>query len=192
MLMKKIFVVAVLLLAALSGSAQEKVMTVQKKDGTSADTRVADVKEISFLAVEAGSQGVLVKTQSGETAAVRFEANPVVTVANGKLNVRSSDADAMVFEISDVAEILFGDASEGMAIKAPEGLAFVVQEGGALLRGIPKGVKPRIYTMDGRCLPTPPLQGDELRLNRATLGAGIFIVKVGSFATKIRVGRDER
>ena len=190
MLMKKIFVVAVLLLAALSGSAQEKVMTVQKKDGTSADTRVADVKEISFLAVEAGSQGVLVKTQSGETAAVRFEANPVVTVANGKLNVRSSDADAMAFEISDVAEILFGDASEGTAIKAPEGLAFVVQEGGALLRGIPKGVKPRIYTMDGRCLPTPPLQGDELRLNRATLGAGIFIVKVGSFATKIRVGRD--
>jgi hypothetical protein len=96
----------------------------------------------------------------------------------------------MVFEISDIAEILFGDASEGTAIKAPEGLAFVVQEGGALLRGIPKGVKPRIYTMDGRSLPTPPQQGDELRLNRATLGAGIFIVKVGSFATKIRVGRD--
>ena len=187
MLMREFFVLAVLLLAALPGWAQEKVMTVQKKDGTNVGTRVSDVKEISFLAVDTGSQGVLVKTQGGETAAVRFEANPVVTIANGKLNVRSSGAETMTFEISDIAEILFGDASDGTAIKAPEGLAFVVQEGGALLRGIPKGVQPRIYTPDGRSMPTPPLQGSELRLNRATLGSGLFIVKVGAFATKIRL-----
>ena len=37
---------------ALSGQAQEKVMNVQKTDGTNAQTRVADVKEIRFLDAE--------------------------------------------------------------------------------------------------------------------------------------------
>jgi hypothetical protein len=44
-----------------------------------------------------------------------------------------------------------------------------------------------IYSIDGRSLPTPSFSNGELRLSRATLGTGIFIVKVGTFSTKIQL-----
>ncbi len=184
--MRKILVVATLFLGVLSGQAQEKVMNIQKTDGTTAQTRVADLKQISFLTVDEGGQGLLVKTTGGETTAVLFETNPVVTISDGKLIVKSSSADAVEFEITDITEILFGDASDASAISKLEGFACVLQDGGVLLRGIPTGVKPRVFSIDGRSFPTPPFMGDELRLTRATLGTGIFIVKVGTFSTKIQ------
>ena len=184
--MRKILVVAALCLSALSAQAQEKVMNIRKTDGTTEQTRVADLKQISFLTVEEGGQGLLVKTTGGETAAVLFETNPVVTISNGKLTIKSGLANTVEYEITDIAEIWFGDAKEGTAISQMKGFAYVVQDGGALLRGIPKGVQPRVYSLDGRILPTPPMQNGELRLSRATLGSGIFIVKVGTFTTKIQ------
>ena len=184
--MRRILVVAALLLGGLSIQAQEKVMNILKTDGTRSQTRVADLKQISFLTVDEGGQGLLLKTLGGETAAVLFETNPVVTVSNGKLNVSSGSTDAVEFEISDIAEIQFGDASGGSSISHPEGFSCVLQDDGMLLRGIPKGIAPRVYSLDGRSLPTPPFQGGELRLSRGTLGSGIFIVKVGAFSTKIK------
>lgn len=184
--MRKILVLAALFLGGLSSQAQEKVMNIQKMDGTIAQTRVADLKQISFLTVDEGGQGLLVKTSGGETTAVLFEASPVVTVSSGKLTVKSSSADAVQFEISDIVEIQFGDASDATAISNLEGFACVLQDGGVLLRGIPKGVKPRICSIDGRSLPTPPFSDGELRLSRATLGTGIFIVNVGKFSTKVQ------
>ena len=70
--MRKILVVATLFLGVLTGKAQEKVMNIQKTDGTTSQTRVADLKQISFLTVEEGGQGLLVKTMGGETTAVLF------------------------------------------------------------------------------------------------------------------------
>ncbi len=185
--MRKIFVVASLFLGVLSVQAQEKVMNLLKKDGTSASTRVADLSQISFLAVDVSDQGLQVKTLGGETAAVLFESNPVVTISSGKLVIKSQPADTLEFEITDIAEILFGPTGDQTVIRQPEGFAYVLQKGGVLLRGIPKGVTPRVYSLNGHSLPMPPLQGDELRLDRSTLGKGIFIVKVGTFATKIQL-----
>ena len=162
-------------------------MNILKKDGTSTKTRVADLKQISFLTVEEGGQGLLVKTLGGETATVLFETNPVVTISNGKLFVKPSSEDAVEFEITDIAEILFGDTSDPTVISKLKGFAYVLQDGGALFRGIPKGVKPRVFSLDGRNLPTPPLHNGEMQLSRATMGAGIFIVKVGTFSTKIKL-----
>lgn len=184
--MRKILVVATLFLCSLAGQAQEKVMNIIRTDGITAQTRVADLKEISFLTIEEGGRGLIVKTLGDETAAVLFEANPVVTVSEGKLNIKPKTADAIEFEISDIAEIVFGEVSDATAIKGTEGFAFVLQEGGALLRGIPEGTTPLVYSIDGRRLPTPSFSNGELKLSRATLGSGIFIVKVGTFATKVK------
>jgi hypothetical protein len=101
--MRKILIVATLFLCALSGQAQEKVMKVMKKDGTNTQTRVADLKQIRFLTVEEGGQGLLVKTLGGQTAAVLFETNPVVTASDGKLIVKPSSSESVVFEISYIA-----------------------------------------------------------------------------------------
>ena len=184
--MRKILVVTTLFLGVLTGRAQEKVMNIQKTDGTITQTRVADLKQISFLAVEDDGQGLLVKTSDGEMAAVLFESNPVVTVSSGKLTIKSSSADAVEFEIENIAEIQFGDVSEVTAIAGPEGTTCVVQDGCVLLRDIPTGIEPRICTADGRSIPVPPFAGNQLRLSRATLGTGIFIVRIGAFSAKIK------
>ena len=184
--MRKILAVT-LSLCILPIHADEKVMNIQKKDGTTMQTRVADLKQINFLTTNEGDQGLLVKTQDGETAAILFKTVPVVTIASGKLIVTSTYADPVEFEITDIAEIQFGDKSEVTAINLPKGLTCVLQEGGILLRGIPEGVQPRLYSLDGRNLPTPPVEEGELQLNRSTLGSGVFIVKIGSLATKIQL-----
>jgi len=196
--MRKILVVATLFLGTLSGLTQpaprlqsrlgvntsEKVMNVLKSDGTTDQTRLADLKQISFLALDAGTKGLVVKTLGGGMTAVLFESNPVITISSGRMVVKPSSGNTMRFEITDIEEILFDD--DPVSISEPKGYSFVVQDGGAVLRDIPKGVQPRIYSIDGRSLPTPPLQNGELRLSRATLGTGIFIVKVGSVSTKIQ------
>lgn len=184
--MRKILLAVTLLLCAFSCKAQEKVINIQKTDGTASQTRVVELDEISFLTVEQGGQGLMVKTLGGETVGVLFETNPVVTITNGKLRVKSS-AETVEFEITDIAEITFGDAREYTAITPVRDFSYVLQDGGALLRGIPEGVKPRVYTVDGRSIPAPAVAGGELQLNRSTLGSGVFIIKVGSFATKIKL-----
>ena len=185
--MRKKLLVSMLFLGVLSGQAQEKVMNIQKTDGTITQTRLAELKQLSFLTLEEGGQGLLVNTLNGETIGVLFEASPVVTVSDGKLVISPIAEEAMQIEITNISEIQFGDTSNATAISKLKDFDFVMQEGGALLRGIPKGVKPRIYSIDGRSLPTPSFQDGELRLSRSTLGTGIFIVKVGSFTTKIRL-----
>ena len=185
--MRKIIFVTALLLGVLSGQAQEKVMNILWTDGTGSQTRVTDLSQISFLTVDEGGQGLLIKTLGGETAAVLFETNPVVTVSSGKLRVKPSTGTALEFEITDIAEIQFGDATDATAIGKLEGFACVLQDGGVLLRGIPSGVVPRVYSIDGRSFPTPHFTEGQLRLNRATLGTGIFVVKVGTFSTKIQL-----
>lgn len=184
--MKKFLLAASLLLTAIMGHAQEKMMSILKTDGTSIDTRVAELKQLSFLAVEQGTQGLMVKTTGGETVAVLFESNPVATISSGKLVIKSSEPDAVQVEISEIAEIVFGDASSD-GIQGVKGFDYVLQEGSAVLRGMSAGTMVQIYTMDGRSIPTPPVDRGELRLSRATLGAGIYIVKVGTFTTKIQL-----
>ena len=184
--MRKILFVSALFIYALSGLAQEKVMNVQKTDGTTAQTRVADLKQISFLAVDADNQGLRVTTSGGETVAVLFEANPVVTISSGKLTIKSSSADAVRLEIADIVEIQFGDVSDVTPIGELEGFSCVFQDGGVLFRGLPNDAKPRVYSIDGRSFPTPPFSNGELLLSRSTLGTGIYIVKVGTFSTKIQ------
>ena len=182
--MRKLLFLATLMLGAVTVQAQEKVMNIQKTDQSSSQVRMADLQKISFLSVEEGNQGLLVKTLGGETAAVSFEMNPVVTVAEGKLIIQSKSEENLQFEISDIEEITFGTSGTS-GISKLKGFECVLQDDGVMLRGIPKGVKPRVYTIDGRSVPTPPFLNDELRLSRSTLGSGIFIVKVGTFSTKI-------
>ena len=184
---KKTLAGAALLLLSLAGQAQEKVMNILKTDGTSTQTRVADLKQISFLTVDEGGQGIMVTTLSGATAAVLFDTNPVVTVSKSKLVITPSTSDAVEFEIADIAEIQFGETSDPTAISTPKGFSWVLQDGGALLRDIPEGAEVRVFALDGRCLPAPSPRGGELLLDRATLGSGIFVVKVGDFSAKIRL-----
>lgn len=185
--MKKLLFLLIATMMTCTAIAQEKVMNVMNTDGTTTQTRVAEMDEISFLTVNEGGQGLLVKTTGGETVSVLFDANPVVTISKNQLIIKSDSADAIELDITDIAEILFGDASDPSSIREVKGFSCIFQEDGALLRGIPDDISPRVYSIDGRSLPTPHIINGELHLSRATLGTGVFIVKVGSFSTKIKL-----
>ena len=185
--MTKTLVATALFLASLPALAQEKVMNIMKTDGTSTQTRVADLKQISFLTVNAGTQGLMVKTKAGETATVLFETNPVVTVSGGTLAITPSSAGALKFEITDIAEILFDDTPNSIAPGKQKSLTCIGQGDGVLLRGIPHGAKPLVCSTDGRILATPAVHNGEARLSRETLGTGVFIVKAGTFCAKVHL-----
>ncbi|MBD5224761.1 MAG: hypothetical protein HDS68_02175 [Bacteroidales bacterium] len=185
--MKKYLIIPAFILCALSATAQEKVMNVQKADGSSNSIRVAELKNISFLAGEEGNQGMLIKRTDGKTTAVLFKSNPEVTVSDGKLIIKSSAPEQSEIEISDIAEIAFGDGSDSVGKIERNDLVCVVYDDGISLRGIPMDTEPLIYSIDGQLMATPTCRNGELNLSRLTLGSGIFIVKVGSFATKIKL-----
>lgn len=185
--MRKIFIVATLALGSFAVQAQEKVMNIVKTDGSIVQTRLADLKQISFLTIEEGGRGLLLKTTDGETVSVLFEANPVVTISSGKLIVKSTLPDAVEIEIGSIEEIQFGEASDVNAIEDIKGFACILQDNGALLRGVPEGAFPKVYSLDGKVMPVPPVRNGEIFLNRNTLGSGIFIVKVGRFSAKIKL-----
>lgn len=184
--MRKTLFAATLSLCAFAGNAQEKVMNIVKTDGTRIQTRVEELKQISFLTINEGGEGLVVKTIDGGTASIMFEESPIVTIQKGKLTIKPKTTDTVEFEITDIEEIVFGKKDDETAINKPEGFTLVLQNGGALLKGIPEGTEPRICTIDGRNVPTPPFHNGELRLSSNTLGTGIYIVKVGTFSTKIK------
>lgn len=183
--MKRHFSILALFFGILSGYAQEKVMNIQKNDGTCVQTRVADLSQITFLTVREDNQGLQIKTLGGEVATVLFEGNPVLTVSDEKLTIKSSGKDALTFEIADIKEIVFCDTQSSLSSSKAECISCVVQKDGILFRGIPREAVPYICTLDGRGLPSPSVHNGEMKLNRATLGAGVFIVKIDGFSSKI-------
>ncbi len=186
--MKKCIIISAFILSALSGMAQEKVMNVHKADGSSSSLRVADLKNISFLTVDKDNTSLSIKKTDGKTTTILFESNPVMTISDGTLLIRSSAPEPTEIGIADIAEIAFGDGSNSInKVDKDDDLVCVVYDNGVTLRGIPTDVAPMIYTIDGRRIATPDCQDGELKLSRATLGGGIFIVKIGSFATKIKL-----
>lgn len=121
-------------------------MNIWKTDGTSTQTRVADLKQISFLRVDGANQGMQVKTLGGETVAVLFETEPIVTVASGTLVIKPDSTEALEIEISDIAEIRFGDMPNSITSSQAKTLSCIMQDDGALISGISKGITPpRIF-----------------------------------------------
>ena len=95
--MRKILFVATLFLCVLSVQAQDKepVMDILKTDGTSTRTRVADLKQISFLTVDEGAQNLLSSTmilKLNNGAVFRNDVNEVeeITLADTTYNLNST------------------------------------------------------------------------------------------------------
>ena len=88
---------------------------------------------------------------------------------------------------SGEVKILFGDSASVNSIKRIPGFSMVVRQDGVLIRGIPQGVVPGAYTTDGISVPLPDSRNGELMLSREALGRGVYVLKVGSFTTKIKL-----
>ena len=88
--MKVFFVIATLFLGILQGLAQEKVMKVQKKDGTVTQRRVADLQQISFLMVDEGSDVQLEKLINGAVFRTEVDRVDEITFADTTYNLNRS------------------------------------------------------------------------------------------------------
>lgn len=186
--MRKFLAVAFLLLGSLSMQAQEKAMNILMADGSSSQIRVAELSEISFLSVNDRKDCLLLSTKASGEVKVFFESHPVITAFNGKLQITlSSPSDTMEYEISDIAEIRFSDSASVNSIKRIPGFSMVVRQDGVLIKGIPQGVVPQAYTIDGISVPLPGISNGELMLSREALGRGVYVLKVGAFTTKIKL-----
>lgn len=184
--MKKFYALAVFTLCALAANAQEKTMRVQNTDGTYTLTRVAEISRISFLSVADRGKAMIVSTVDSDPVTVLFEAQPEVTVSEGSLIISSKSTDTQVrIEINDISEIRFGEDISMSVPVATADIVCVLQGGSAIFKGITDGMKVNVCTIDGRSVPVPDCTGGELRLSRSNLGTGIFIVRIGTFTSKI-------
>lgn len=185
--MKKLYISAAMLLGVLAVNAQEKTMRVHNADNTYTLTRVSELSKISFLSIADKDRGVIVKTVNSEPVTVLFDKQPVISMEDGSMTVTSQSADSPVtIQINDISEIKFGTPTPtsitGTTVK---GVTCELLPGAALFRGIADGVRPMVCTIDGRILSAPSCDGGEMRLSRENVGAGIFIVRIGTFTTKI-------
>lgn len=184
--MKKLLAIVTLALCAFIANAQEKTMCIHKTDGTYALTRVAELNKISFLSIDDPGKGLIVVTSVSDPVEVLFEQQPEVTVADGKLIVTSkSAADNVEIEIDHVNELRFGTSASLSIPDADMGIVCVLQTGAAMFRSIPDGMAAEICRIDGRTVASPSITGGELKLSADTLGAGIYIVRIGTFTAKV-------
>lgn len=161
-------------------------MCVHKTDGTYTLTRVAELNKISFLSIADPDRKLIVGTTVSDPVTVFFGDRPEITVSDGKLVVASKAADSPVeIEIDNVTEIRFDKATSVSSTGEAGGIVCVLQSGAALFRGIPEDAVPEVYTADGRSVPVPPCAGGEMLLSRQKTGSGIFVVRIGTFTTKI-------
>ena len=112
--MRKILFVATLFLAALSVQAQkiprkqvrqgakasEKVMNVLKTDGTSTQTRVADLKQVSFLTENEGNDVMLEKFNNGALFRNLVKEVEEVTISDTTYNFTSNGF--RILEVNDL------------------------------------------------------------------------------------------
>ncbi len=184
--MKKLLAIAALALCALVANAQEKTMRVHKTDGTCALTRVAELTKISFMSIDDPGKGLIVVTSGSDPVAMLFEQQPEITVGDGKLIVTSkSAADNVEVELDNVNEIKFGVPASLSTPGTDTGIVCVLQPGAAVFKFIPDGAVVEICRIDGSAVPVCSITDGELKLSGDTLGAGIYIVRIGTFTAKV-------
>lgn len=184
--MKKFCTSAALILCALAGNAQEKAMHVRKNDATHTLTRLSEIKKISFLSIDDHDKAMVVSTVTAPEVTVLIEEQPEMTVSDGCLVISlKSDNNPVKFEINDIREIKFRDTAQSAIYAPAAGIVCTLRPGYAVFKGIPENTNVRVCSIDGHSMPVQECAGGELRLTRSMPGTGIFIVRIGTFVTKI-------
>ena len=183
--MKTLHVVTALVMSVLAMNGQDKTMHVQNQDGTYASTRVAELAKISFISVADQGKGMIISSTTSAPVKMLFEERPEVTVSGSKIVFTTQSSTPLEMEMSDITDIRFGEAASLTATEQNEGIECVLGAGSATFRGVACDATVAIYTVDGRRVAAPSVSGGEMTLSRNTLEAGIYIVHIGNFTTKI-------
>lgn len=134
--------------------------------------------------VAGAADGLRVKTLTGDAVVFHFDTRPEVTFLAGRLQVKTADEPAVTFEIDDIDSIEFA-AVTGVDAPGDCGIRMSADALGVLFAGIPDGAHAAVYAVSGQLLVSARCSGGELRLSRAELGCGVYIVKIDGFTAKI-------
>lgn len=134
------------------------------------------------------SSALIVTPVSGEAVRFVFEQEPEVSFVGSKLHVKTNEAGRTAeFEMDDIESLSFDTASGAAAAEAPgSGIVCTHRGESVVFSNIPEGTAAAVYTPDGKVVMTA-VAGGELTLDRSSLGAGLYIVRIGAFAAKVKL-----
>ncbi len=139
---------------------------------------------ITFAASAAESIALRVIPTSGEPVTFLLDTKPEVQFSGQTLVISSTAQPVGVrFEMDKVDNIDFTTVTALNEMEQP-GITVTYATGMVTFANIPADTDISVYTTDGRCVTQTRATG-EFSLSVSDLAAGIYIVRVGTFVTKI-------
>lgn len=127
-----------------------------------------------------------VTPKTGDPVSFLFEQQPEVSFLAGSLRIQTAgNGQPVVFELNEIDHISFGDSSSA-SLPEEAGIRFFADSEGVHFLNIPLGLHAGIYDASGRALLSRTTTDPELHISRSSYPSGVYIVKIGSFNTKIK------
>ena len=135
-----------------------------------------------FASASASDEALNLKMKDGTVHSFVLSEKPVVTMGTGKLNV-ATDAATATYNLHDVSEYSFGNATGIGSVKASSGFSRTGDN--LVFHGIESG-KVQVYAVNGVAVRAEihVANGDTM-VSLANLQRGVYIVKVSGTSIKI-------
>ncbi len=135
-----------------------------------------------FVSASASNEALNLKMKDGSVHSFILAEKPVITMGNGKLNV-TTDAATATYDLYDVSEYAFGNATGIANVKASTG--FSRNGDNIVFHGVDSG-KVRVYSLAGVAVRTEihNANGDAV-VSLANLQSGVYVIKASGTSIKI-------
>lgn len=135
-----------------------------------------------FVSASASDEALNLKMKDGSVHSFILARKPVVTMGDGKLNV-TTDAATATYNLYDVSEYTFGDATGIASVKTQTG--FSRNGDNLVFHGVDTG-KVRVYSLAGVAVRAEVCNdnGDAV-VSLANLQRGVYIIKASGISIKI-------
>jgi hypothetical protein len=134
-----------------------------------------------------GASGLRVVPLSGESVIFLFDEQPEMSFDGTTLKITTASEQPISFEMDDVDYVDFVNQSRVTSVAATEsGIKVSAVPGQITFSGISSTDQVCVYSLDGRVVMQPSVDS-QFVINRGDLPAGIYIVRIGRFTTKIAI-----
>lgn len=130
--------------------------------------------------------GLRVTPVSGEPVVFLFDDRPEVSFIAGKLQVKTAmNNTPVVFELDDIDSIDFSGETSISDIEASAEIAVTIDSRGVHFLNVPAGATASVFTLNGITVISTTVGASTFDIDRSQLAAGVYIVKINNFVTKI-------
>ena len=146
------------------------------------------VATLTWLSASA-LDGLTITPFTGDPVTFLYSQEPDISFIGKSLKITTIGSEAPVtLDMDNIKEITLGKSAGVEDLKDVQGIACMAQADGVIFTNIPANTKALVFSLDGRTTPVQTVGADgTLTLSRSELGTGIFIVKIGTFTSKVRL-----